>query len=112
MPGLALEEALGPEAQRVGVDVGPAVDQVGAGAIQVPAGERVAAELHRRGELPQHDRQHRAQAQGLLDDRVGVGVLAGRGLLAHPLQLVGMAEQPLEAQASSSRSTRGRRSAG
>ena len=51
--------------------------------------------LHRRGEPPQDDRQHRAQAQRLLHDRVGVGVLAGASLVAHP-QLVGMADQALE----------------
>lgn len=55
------------------------------------------AERHRRGQLAQHDGQHRPQPQGLLHHRVRVrlgGVLVRLG--AQPGQLVGVAEQPFE----------------
>ena len=109
--GWLLEEALGPEAKRVGIDVGPAMDQVCAGRDPGAAGSQMAAELHRLDQLPEHDRQHRPQPQRLLDDGVGVGVLARAASSRSRSSISRVAQQALEAQASSWRSTRGRRSA-
>ena len=94
--GRGLEEALGEEAVRLGVDLGIAVDEVDAGGDRGAGGQLVAADLDRLGQLADHQHDHRAQPQRLLDRRRQVGLVAtGQGLGSQTLELLGVADQAL-----------------
>ena len=93
-----LEEALGAEALRLGVDVGAAVNEIDAGRDRTPRPAAGCPPISiGLGERGGPRRQHGPQPQRLLDDGVEVLVLAAQSTSSRSrCERVGMAQQALE----------------
>jgi hypothetical protein len=99
-----LEEALGPERPRLGIDVGTTVDEVDARHDRDTAREHPPPDLERLLEPPDDDRHYRAQAKRLLDDGVEVGAVDAEhgGLRAQAGQRVRVTHEALDGPCQSS----------
>jgi hypothetical protein len=78
--GRAVEEALGPEGQRLGIAVGAGVGEPDRRRHVRSGRQQIFVDAERRGQPAPGQRDHRPQSQGLADDRARVRLLAGVGL--------------------------------